>query len=704
MKYHSCTDIFKTRCDEIISNLDFREIVKANKFILLATSIGKKYPFLFLPNFLEDFMNGVYTSKIATRYNLRRQSDFAVVTTMLQLNGSRAKDPDASSRTNNLMNLEWAKQYKFLTTQVQIFNDELINMLNCNILKSLVGYAILDSQYIARYDIKSQVLGAYERFKKNIPTLSDGAVCVSFEKYINKNLTEKLNNVVGHLAEEYYLTSLEGDISVPAKYSNISKNVYNIITEHKDGISYNSLQTKIRNKFILFKIVPDDKMIEKILKELKTHHSIIRNRAYWKYAPDHDQLFTLENYTRKMEKIKTQLVNAGRTKFFGRTITPDQFIQELKTLELGDLDDLDDQVTRIAGLVLGDAIHLQSPREDMDGFDFIIDITNYGFRSEQEHMMEKIDFQTISNIIHCRVMINDRITADVMANLKNIIPEGEQAVIFTCESVSQEVFRQTKNERTIQIIDEEGIRSWCSITPTIPCRLHSIARVMYGEGRGKIVLVRSLNYESRLATAETIPNREETTFQIGCLQEINLHVLNPEDFELASDKYFDFLCMLADLSHDSFSDISNTEINNIHLTWLDLQKSVHPELFDGTRPLISDINKESKHHRYVEFNNVYSTVSLANHKLNSFDCTCNHRINEEYYHTLCKHLVAAVAHICIDESDWSRTSRNIEFFKRKLEWFQESNIKRMINATYEAIEPQYRNSFKKYLQKYVDEE
>ena len=707
MRYLSCTDIFNARCDEIITDVDLKEIVKANKFISLAVNIGKKYPFVFLPHFLEDFMNGIPTSKIMTRYNLHSYNDFAAVTTILQLTGSgRTRDTETHSRKNNLKNTKWAKQYEFLTSQLHIFDNALVNMLNCSILKSLVGYAILDVQYVARSDIESKILETYEKSKKNISLLSDDAVVVSFEKYIHNNLAEKLNDVVGYLAEKSYLTSMDGDISLPVKYSNIAESIYNVIDVHKDGVSYSSLRTKIRNEFILFKIMPEGEMIEEILKELKTRYDIIRNKAYWKYSPDNDQIFTLKNYTLKMEKIKTQSANAGRTKFFGRNITADQFIHELKPLKLGDLDDLDDQVTRIAGLVLSDAILLQSPREDTVEFDFIIDITNYDFRPEQERMIKKINFRILSKIIHCKVMINDEITKAVVTNLKNIVPKGEQAAIFTCEPVSQEVLRQIRDDgQTVQIIDEEGIRSWCSATPTIPCRRHSVARVMYGDGRGKTVLVRSLNYESGLAIVETVPNQEETTFQIGCLREIDLHVSNSEDFELASDTYFNFLCMLASLSHDSFSDVSNTEIINMHLTRFGLEKSLHPELFEGHRPFTSDNYKESEHHRYVEFSNVYSTINLNRHQLeDSFACTCSHSVNEEYYHTLCNHLIAAIIYLCTDNSDWSRTSRNIELFKKKLEWFQESNIGRMIDTIYEIIEPQYRNSFKEYLQKHVDEE
>ena len=55
--------------------------------------------------------------------------------------------------------------------------------------------------------------------------------------------------------------------------------------------------------------------------------------------------------------------------FRGREISPDKFIEELLELEKGDLGDEDDQVTRLAGLVLAESAKLQTPHEDIKEFD-----------------------------------------------------------------------------------------------------------------------------------------------------------------------------------------------------------------------------------------------------------------------------------------------------------------------------------------------
>ena len=51
-------------------------------------------------------------------------------------------------------------------------------------------------------------------------------------------------------------------------------------------------------------------------------------------------------------------------------------------------------------------------------------------------------------------------------------------------------------------------------------RLNSVARVMYGDDRGKAVMVRSVNYESGMAVVAVVPDSKEMMLPIGCLEEI----------------------------------------------------------------------------------------------------------------------------------------------------------------------------------------
>ena len=699
-----CTDIFETHCNKIITNINSHEIVKANKFISLASKIAKKHPFVLLSDFLEDFIDGVYTAKMIEKYHLYDYNDFTTLTSVvLGFKGNRSKNLGINNKNINLQNPEWGKHYELLITQSRIFHTPLVNLLNCNIFRALVVYTILKYEYIERSNLKNTILASYDEFSKNIKLLSNKINRDSFENYIKDDLDKKLDDIIMQLTSDSHITTMDSDVSMPAKYSHIDVYMYDILDSSTNGISYKSFGRQILNEFPLLKLIPEIGIFENVLEDMEKKERIIRKRGYWKYSYLSDQLFTHEAYDAIVENMKNEMVHTGRTKFFGRNIQPDQFISELKNLKTGDLDDLDDQVTRIAGLVLSDAALLQSPRENISEFDFIVDLTNYNFRPEQEVMMKKIDLKVISNIVHCKVLINDPVTINILSKLKKSIPDGEQAVIFTCMPVNLDVLEHTRIDRTIQIIDADGIRSWCSITPTIPCRRCSIAKVMYGDGMGKIVLVKSLNYESGLAIVNTTEHTE-STFHIGCLREIDLHVTNIDDFEIASEKYFNFICFLASLSPNSFENGITTNAVATHTTYTDLLKNTQPKLFEeGFQPEIPYEKINEKNIRYVEFNNTYVTINLNKSELiDSFSCSCNHLLNEEHYYTLCSHLVSGIDHICRNESDWFMINNNLDLLTNKLVKFQKDNIARTIDAISAALEPKSKYLFKEYLLKHVD--
>lgn len=697
-------DIFQSECTELVSyDGDPRLLVEANKFIKLASKISTRYPLLFIPSFIEDFMTGVFSTKIMKKYSLQTFNNLSSLATLCGLKGTRIKNSTYGAFEKNLQNIKFKEPYEFLTRNSDIFSKQLVNLLNHNILQSIITYTIIKSQYIRHDDVTDLILQSYNELKPEILILSDTTRRESFEAYLHDNTAEKIMNIIKELHDNQHITRMDGSISILQKYTEVADYAYKIINDSKDGISYSSLQTKFLNRYPLFRLLPDVKMFDEILDKIEQNQSIVRKKAFWKYTPNNDQFFTAEIFSTKIEHEKIRMINAGRTKFFGRHITPDQFVEELKTLDLGDLDDLDDQVTRIAGLVLSDAAMLQSPRENSPEFDFIVDLTNYNFRPEQEEIMKKLDFQATSNIFHCKIMVNDTITPDTITNLRNKIPDGEQGVLFTCTKVSSDILQHTKDDRTIQIIDEEGIRNWCSITPTIPCRLHSVAKIMYGEHRGSIVLIKSLNYESGLATVETMPDYTETTLQIGCMQEIDLHA-SPDDFESASDKFCNFLCNLANLASFSLEDAMNAEIK-VHRREADLQKSLHPEAFDDIDPTPDSNSKPfSLTPKYFEFDNgVYVSVKPRGSINDMFDCNCSHKLNENYLRTLCRHQLAAIVHFCTGENKmWHEINASIETMNNKILMFKQRNIEDSIQAIGEVCGDESDILFKEYLQAYID--
>ncbi len=689
-----CAADFKSRCDPIITNLDPDGIIEASVLVSDVIRLHKKHPLLFLPDFVEDMINGMYSRKMMIKYHMHNYNDFMLASSTLKLNGQRSKNYK-DCREENLKRRGWGQQYNILTSQFKLFRPQLVDMFNCSVLRTLVAHAVLRLQYISYDNLETSVLESYDALKSSLHMPHDAA----FDGYIEDGLARKIDSDITQMAQGSLLTSIEGDVSIPAKYAHARLWMLNTIERSRGGIQYQSLVAKALREFPLLRMLPGRHEIDGMLDGLERDGSIICKRAFWKFAPYSNQIFSTDVYRVSVERMKAHAVSTGRTRFFGRRITPARFVLEIMTLEIGDLDDRDDQVTRIAGLVLSDTALLQNPAEHVPGFDFVADFTNYNFRPEQKDMMRRLDFVVRSKTVHCKVAINDEITVQSVGELSKVIPDGDQGVVFTCIPVNPAVRRQTQDDRTIQIIDEAGIRAWCALTSTMPCRLNSVARVMYGDSRGKAVMVKSVNYESGMAIVEAVPDREEVTLPIGCLEEISPDVGVPTnaesesfvrmeaDFTAASEEYFGFLCDLASLSQDSFEEGLVLNVRAVHMTRLDLMKSIKPEMFDGPDPDI-DIHKEIQPDRYVEFKNgIYSTVTMPSFTTSiAFVCECSHRLNETYRFTLCSHLVSAIIRLVIGEyDDWESAKRRIHAFREALGAFRRNNVTRVLSAFRDVV-------------------
>ena len=163
------------------------------------------------------------------------------------------------------------------------------------------------------------------------------------------------------------------------------------------------------------------------------------------------------------QKVKLFESDESKIPFRGREITPDKFIEELLELEKGDLGDEDDQVTRLAGLVLAESVKLQTPHEDIKEFDFTVDIKNYNFRPDQLEAMSKLDFKINSEILHVKVMLEEILNFKKYEELREKVPQNEQGVVITFKKVPNNVKRAIEKDSTIQVIDEEGVKIWIAM-------------------------------------------------------------------------------------------------------------------------------------------------------------------------------------------------------------------------------------------------
>ena len=333
----------------------------------------------------------------------------------------------------------------------------------------------------------------------------------------------------------------------------LSNTILEILENEKAGMYFDSFQRTLRRKFLFLILFPMIGIWENMLTEFEKSNKIVRIQAFWKYRPARDQLFSKKNLDNLLELIQEEEKNRakhGPTKFFGRKILPASFIMELEELEKGDFDDADDQVTRLAGLVLAESAKLMAPHEDIKFFDFAINLENYHFREEQLETMKQLNFEIKSNIQHCKVMIHETLTMNFLNKLKKTLPENHQGVIFSFKKPSDEVLQNLENDKSIQLINEDGIKLWVSISDTIPARVNSLTKVQFdpiNNLRGKIARVDSINYESGMASVTILPDFTETNIYIRSLQEIQLKT-SVEKYLLYAKNYFSFLELLTNIT------------------------------------------------------------------------------------------------------------------------------------------------------------
>ena len=71
----------------------------ANVLVSVAIKSNSKYPLLFLPNFVEDWINGTYSRKMMDKYHIHTYTDFNALTSLtLKFDKQRAKGHNGDSR------------------------------------------------------------------------------------------------------------------------------------------------------------------------------------------------------------------------------------------------------------------------------------------------------------------------------------------------------------------------------------------------------------------------------------------------------------------------------------------------------------------------------------------------------------------------------------------------------------------------------
>jgi len=489
--------LVKLKMEKVI---DDAENLKKQNFIEQIKKINRRNPFLYMPYFIKDFMNGISTKDIEYKYHIWFWMDHRAVThNILALKENRysARKYDNALELN-LKIVNWKNKYQELEDNCRFFKNELDELVFDNVLQAGIIFLLMDKELD-----KDEIFHEIRRIKDHydLYLFVDDSLANRFNEILEVNLEERIDNILFGLKKEGVIKRAGiGSRKLITTFS-IDKIKKIIIKELKHGekIIYSTLRNIINSQFPGLRLIPGFGVFGTAWRELENEKII---HIEYRSSQRNDFVFFVNEDFQKIENEVKSLENTGNIPFKGRKITPERFVEELLELERGDFGDADDQVTRLAGLVLAESVSLQSTPENIKEFDFTINLKNYNFRSEQLDAMSKLNFKINSEIFHIKVMINETFNLKKYEELREKIPPNEQGVIFTFRKIPYDVKKILDNDSSIQIIDEEGVKIWVSITSTIPSRVGSISKIYtdpLSKLENKIVKVNSVFYTKGIA-------------------------------------------------------------------------------------------------------------------------------------------------------------------------------------------------------------
>ena len=581
----NCDSCEEAKMNRILNAIDeatesVEKKIDNDEFLDLVIKLNKKHPLMYLPDLLDDFINGDTLQKILEKHHLTEYSNVGpLIQTRLKLvlfqraksrtNSKISEEEQKKIREKNMSRPNLALRYNELTTLCK--NN--IEIINSNFIYNLIRAFTILLFFIESRTIKHNhiitllpnVIEKYSYLVRSKPEFNLNLKDFIDDKKIDKIIHELIINE--HIFPDVNDSKL---YKLSDIYHDIDSLVKNIVIKNPNGISFPRLFREIHNKRPLFDLIPNTGLVVTSISDLEKNKKIIRKRGIENSS--HDQFFIASDYEKQNSLLKQSIVRQGDKKFFGRRITPDLFISELNQLARGDFEPEDDQVTRIAGMVLSNSSMLQARSNTPPLFDFSVDMSNYQLTPEQLQVMQETNIQLISNIVHISVMIDEDLDLNLIKDMIKEIPETEQGLIVCFKKIYSEPLKNfLKIYKTIQIVDESTFRKWCQITPVVPCRLGAITKIRYGDNVGQLARINSINYESGLADVMVFPSKYETTQYLGSMQEITFSNVN--QFRELSNKYFFFLQLLFDISYGN--EFKNAILDSENFNNVNIEKELH---------------------------------------------------------------------------------------------------------------------------------
>jgi len=364
-----------------IENVD--DLVLRRTFAEQVKKIIASNPFTYLPYMIDDFFIGKDSQHICKKYHIRNQMRFkTIIQNMLKLEGKRYREKQYKNAFEmNLKIPRWEDKYNILKDNLEFFKHELLELIFRNVLRSFILVIVTDfiDTGISKHDIITKARSLPDSY--DIFRFVDKPLQKSFDMFFNADfdiLSEKILDelIASRILKRNKANSelLSNNLSIDNLKGSIIKKIQN-----NGGSQYEySLRSEIEEEYPSLKLIPSLSFWEASLSELMCDKIIRPSTGRSK------MLYLERDYGRIQQNLHQ--FNSRNLQFYGRNISPEDFIEELLHLEKGDFEDEDDQITRIAGLMLAEFVKLQPPRELIPEFDFATDIT--GLKSGSASLLE----------------------------------------------------------------------------------------------------------------------------------------------------------------------------------------------------------------------------------------------------------------------------------------------------------------------------
>ncbi len=647
-------EIFERLISDKIKNVEnTEEMVNRRQFVEQIKKMVSKHPFIYAPYFIEDVFVGQNAAFILKKYAIPNTVDWQnIMQKTLGLKGKRYRQQAYSNSLEMNMKIPtWKNKYETFRDNCTFFAGELLELLFYNLFCSSILVIMMDHTKTGA-EHGDIILRAREILGDNFDiykVVDEPLKKRIIERYFGSDFERIGEEILSEMIREGILQRKRGNWKLLIGTVSIDKIKDEIVNElrfNPDIHNETHIRDNVTARHPSIRLILNLDVWKTALFELEDEKLIrLESRTTSKSSA---LVFLNKDYLRIQQKLSG--LDNHLPEFHGRKISPQVFIDELLELERGDFGDRDDQVTRIAGLVLAESIKMRAPHESLPEFDFSTDITNYNFRPEQLQVMKRMNFVMWTNIFHCKVMLEEKLTVKKYKRLKHNLPSEDQGIVVTFVEPTLGVKQILEQDKSIQIIDKDDLKSWASITPTIPARKGSVVRLHYdpvSDMERRVAKVNIIDYESGLASVTVLPEVKEVTVMARALEEIEVYSNQVDDFAVITDNYFEFLTWLSQHSE---------------------KRDFIEAIFDGNVKDLRKITLDKKNNIWeIELANNTVTIEMGENNANKIaKCSCYHGLDSGIPYTFCKHLITALDKIGRERSYFDETWNSENSFKNAL--------------------------------------